>query len=243
MLAASPVSWLAIVGFAAVVQYATGFGFALISVPLLALVVDAHTAVLVALLLGSLGNLTQAIEGRHVVDRGVVGRLVATALIGMPVGWLVFTRADARVLQLTIGLVVLLAVVALARGFTLRGTSARVDVGVGALAGFLTTCTGTNGPPIVALLHARREPPPVFRATTTTTFLAVDLIAITAYAVTGHLTLSHVITTAATIPALVVGAVTGVRARRLLSPNTFRVIVLVLLTATAVTSIVTSLRG
>jgi len=231
---------LFVVAFAAVVQYATGFGFALVSVPLLALVMDAHAAVLTALLLGMLGNFTQAIEGRRVVHRAVVGRLVVTALLGMPVGWWVFTHADARLLQLTIGVVILIAVVALARGFTLHHTSAGVDLGVGALAGFLTTCTGTNGPPIVALLHARRVPPAAFRATTTTTFLAVDIIAVIAYAVSGHLTLSHVVTTLLTVPALALGALVGIRARRLLSPGTFRVIVLVLLSVTGVIAIVTA---
>ncbi len=196
----------AVVGVAAIVQYAAGFGFALVSVPLLALVMDAHDAVLVALLVGTLGNLTQAIEGRRVVDHAVVARILAASLAGMPLGWLVFTRTDARGLQIAIGVAVLITVVALTRGASLHRANTRVDLVVGGLAGFLTTCTGTNGPPIVALLQARREPAEVFRATTTTTFLGLDVIAMGLYAVTGHLTLDHVVRTAATLPALLVGA-------------------------------------
>lgn len=232
---------LVVVAVAAVVQLAAGFGFALVSVPLLALVTDAHQAVLLALLLGTVGNLGQAIEGRRVVDRAVIGRLLLGALVGLPLGWIAFTRSDARVLPLTIGAVILLAVVALARGATLARSSRRVDLLVGALSGALTTCTGAAGPPIVAVLHARREPPEVFRATATTTFLALDVVAIAIYAATGHLTWDQVTMTALALPALAVGALVGVRLRRVLSPQTFRVIVLVLLTVTAATAIITAL--
>ncbi|WP_226346283.1 sulfite exporter TauE/SafE family protein [Agilicoccus flavus] len=147
---------LVVVAVAAVVQLATGFGFALVSVPLLALVTDAHQAVLLALLLATVDNLGQAVEGRKVVDRSVIGRLLLGALVGLPLGCIAFTRSDARVLQLTIGAVILVTVVALARGATLARSSRRVDLLVGTLSGMLTTCTGTNGPPVVAVARAGR---------------------------------------------------------------------------------------
>lgn len=229
-----------VVAFAAVVQYATGFGFALVSVPLLALVTDPHEAVLIGLMLGIVGNISQAIEGRHVADRAVAGRILAGSLVGLPVGWYIYAHTDSRALQLTIGGIILLAVVVLALGLTLREASRRVDLIVGAVTGVLTTCTGTNGPPVVAVLHARRESPAVFRATSTTTFVGLSTMSLLIHGATGHLHLHQFGTVALALPAVAIGAVGGIRVRRLLSPATFRVVVLVLLTATATVAIATA---
>lgn len=231
---------LTVFGFAGIVQFATGFGFALVSVPLLTVVTEPHEAVLLALLMGTIGNLGQAVEGRRHTDRPFVVRIMLAAVLGLPLGWLVFTRSDGAVLQVIIGAITLVAVAVLAAGFRLHRASTRLDLGTGLLVGILTTCTGTNGPPLVSVLHARHVSPPVFRATAATVFLLLDIVAVGLYAVTGHLGLDLIVTTALGIPGLLVGAWLGIRARRLLSPATFRVLVLALLTATAVTAIVTA---
>lgn len=231
---------LAVIGFAGIVQFATGFGFALVSVPLLTFVTAPHQAVILALLVGTVGNLGQSVEGRRHIDRAFVGRILLGSVLGLPVGWLIFTRSDGALLQVIIGAITLAAVLVLAAGFQLHRVSTRVDLGTGLLVGVLTTCTGTNGPPLVSVLHARRVTPPAFRATAATVFLLLDIVAVAIYAATGHLGWDLVGTTALCIPGLVVGAWLGIRARRLLSPAAFRVLVLILLTATAITAIVTA---
>lgn len=228
---------VAVIGFSAIVQFATGFGFALTSVPLLTLVIAPHQAVLLALLVGTFGNVGQMIEGRRLIDRRLIGWLFVGAIAGLPLGWWIFVNSNGTVLQITIGVITLVAVAALARGVTLRRTSRRIDLATGVLSGALTTCTGTNGPPIVAVLHARRVSPPVFRATTATTFVCLDSCAVAFYIATRHIDGALALTAAATVPAIAVGAVLGIQARRLLSPKTFRILVLIMLTLTGVTAI------
>jgi uncharacterized membrane protein YfcA len=109
-----------VIALAATVQLSAGFGFGLAAVPLLSVVVDPHAAVIVALTLATFTNTYQAWSGRHDTDRGVAGRLLAGAAIGMPIGLLVFLQASDRVLGAVIGVAVLVAVVVIARGLDLR---------------------------------------------------------------------------------------------------------------------------
>ncbi len=229
-----------VVAFAAAVQLATGFGFALVCVPLLIVFVDPHLAVLIALQIGLVGALYQAVEGRREIDRGVVGRITVAAFVGLPVGGWVYARSSPEVLKVLIGVIIVTAVVFLARGLSFRRSSPIVDLTAGLLTGFLTTSTGTSGPPIVTVLHARNVSPRVFRATTSTIFSVLDGVAILGYVVTGRFPFWLFLATLATLPGLAVGAWVGIAARRRLSPDAFRVAVLILLAATGLAAIVTA---
>jgi uncharacterized membrane protein YfcA len=229
-----------VIGVSAVVQVVTGFGFALVCVPLLALVVDAHTAVVLALLLGVLVALQQAAAGRGHLDRGVVTRLLGGAAAGLPLGLYAFTHTSARTLTVGIGAMILLTTVLLTRGFTLRRRSPSLDLGLGVLTGFLTTSTGTPGPPLVAVLQARGVTPEVFRATTSLVFATMDLLAVVSFALHGDLTGPLLVVALTTLPGMALGAWIGTQVRPLLSAGTFRVVVLVLLAVAGVSAIATA---
>jgi uncharacterized membrane protein YfcA len=230
----------AVVAFASAVQLATGFGFALVCVPLLILFVDPHLAVLIALQIGLIGALYQAVEGRREINRRVVGRITVAAFVGLPVGGWVYARSSPDVLKVLIGVIIVTAVMFLARGLSIRRSSPIVDLTAGLLTGFLTTSTGTSGPPIVTVLHARNVSPPVFRATTSTIFSVLDGVAIIGYVVTGRFPLWLFLATLATLPGLVLGAWVGIAARRRLSREGFRLALLVLVAEPGLSDVVTA---
>ena len=93
----------------------------------------------------------------------------------------------------------------------------------------------------MTVLQARKVAPPEFRATTSTVFCVLDTAAIVAFAFTGRLTLPLFVATLGTLPGLGIGAWVGTKARRLLSPPTFRVVVLVLLTWSGLAAILSAL--
>jgi uncharacterized membrane protein YfcA len=231
----------AAVALAATVQLAAGFGFGLSAVPLLALVLDPHDAVVVSLSLATLTNGFQAWTGRANADRAVVGRLLAGAAVGLPIGLLVFLSVDDRVLGLIIGGAVLVSVLVIAAGLDLRHAGPALDVGGGLLAGAFTMSTGVNGPPMVFVLQARHFPPDRFRGTITTVFFVLDVVSIVAFAVTGDLHSTVLVAIAVAIPGLVVGVLLGLWLRRHLDPPRFRVLVLVLLTVAGVSAIISAL--
>lgn len=230
-----------VLGFAAAVQMASGFGFALVSVPLLALVVGPHDAVLFALLVGTVFNGWQAVEGRGVVDRGVVARILAGAGLGLPIGYVLYRSLGNESLTLVVGVLVLAVAALLWRGWTLPAAGRTTDVVAGLWTGVLTTSTGTNGPPVVTVLTARGLGSEAFRATATTVFLVLDLLAVCLFTGTGELGAAEGVTALVALPVVVAGGYLGYRARRLLSPAGFRRVVLLLLTATGVAAVLAGL--
>lgn len=229
-----------VIALASVVQLASGFGFALLCVPLLALVIDPHTAVLMALLLGMLGTAYQAVTGRGDFDTGVVVRLLSAAMVGMPLGLLVFSFSSPQDLKIIIGAMILATTALLCRGFTIRERSPSVDLCVGLLTGLLTTSTGTSGPPVVAVLQARGVTADVFRATASVVFTVVDVVAIVGFTVQGRVTWPLLALAICTLPGMGLGAWIGVKVRPLLSPRTFRVLVLVLLALSGLIALTTA---
>lgn len=231
----------AILAFAAAVQMASGFGFALVATPLLAVTVGAHEAVLLALLSALAFNGWQTWEGRADRDTGVVVRLLVGAVAGLPVGYVVYRVTDTRQLTATIGVLVVVSAAALAVRRAQSGGSVAADLAAGVLVGALTTSTGTNGPPAVVLLQTRRLSPEAFRATLTTVFLVADVAAVAVFTASGDLDLDTAGVALACAPALLAGALAGRWCRSLLSPEAFRVGVLVLLAGTGASAVVTAL--
>jgi uncharacterized membrane protein YfcA len=232
-----------VVALAATVQLSAGFGFGLAAVPLLSIVLDAHDAVVVALTLATFTNGYQAWTGRRDADRGVAGRLLAGAAVGLPVGLIVFLRVDDRVLGAIIGVAVLVAVVVIALGLDLRHAGPGLDVAGGVLSGAMTMSAGVNGPPLVFVLQARHFDPLRFRATITSVFFVLDVVSVVVFSATGDLDAEVLTAVAAALPGLAVGAAAGVALRRHLDARRFRILVLSLLTVAGTSAIAAAIRG
>ena len=241
--AASLIGAAAAVALAAIVQLAAGFGFGLTAVPLLSLAVGAHDAVVVALFLATFTNAFQAWTGRRDTDRPVAARLLAGAAVGLPFGFLVYQLVDDRVLRVVIGCSVLVAVIVIALGLDLRHAGRGLDAVGGALTGALTMSSGVNGPPLVFVLQARHFDQHRFRATVTTVFFVLDIVAVVTFAVTGDLDADVLAVVAASLPGLALGAVIGIALRRHLDPRRFRALVLVLLVVAGLSTLVSAVRA
>jgi len=232
-----------VVALAATVQLSAGFGFGLAAVPLLSVVLDAHDAVVVALTLATFTNGYQAWTGRRDADRGVAGRLLAGAALGLPFGLAVFLRADERVLGVLIGLAVLAAVVVIAAGLDLRRAGPGLDVAGGVLSGAMTMSAGVNGPPLVFVLQARRFEPAAFRATITTVFFVLDVVSVAVFTATGDLDGDVAVAVGAALPGLGLGAAAGLVIRRHLDARRFRALVLALLTVAGISALASAAAG
>lgn len=217
---------------AAVAQAVSGFGSSLVAVPLLALAVEPSTAVvaatMVSLVLSAGAWRREAAE----VDVPRARSLTLAGIVGMPVGLLVLTMVSDRSLTLVVAVALLVSVTLMWRRITLPAGRASVW-GAGVTSGFLLTSTGMNGPPLVLSLHGTDLSPRRFRATLQAVFTCQDVVAVAAFALTGHLhaaTLAAVLGGAVGLPA---GWAIGNRIFHRLAPEQFRIIVLggLLLTA------------
>ena len=232
-----------VVALAATVQLSAGFGFGLAAVPLMAIVLDPHDAVVVALTLATFTNGYQAWSGRDHADRPVIGRLLGGAIVGLPIGLVVFLRVEDRVLSAIIGVAVLVAVAVIAMGLDLRHAGPGLDVAGGALAGALTMSAGVNGPPMVFVLQARHFDQVRFRATITSVFFVLDVVSVVVFAATGDLDRDALAAVAVALPGLALGAVAGIWLRQQLDARRFRGLVLGLLTVAGVSAIASAITG
>lgn len=231
-----------IVAVAATVQLAAGFGFALAATPGLAVVLGAREAVVVTLFVATFTNGYQAWSGRRATDRPIVGRMLAGAALGLPVGLLVYLVISERWLQAVIGVAVLVAVVLIGWGIDLRHAGRWLDVGSGVVCGTMTTSTGINGPPLVFALTARRLTPDAFRSTITTVFFILDFVSVVAFAIAGEVGRDVLVAVVASLPGQVAGAAFGLRLRRHLDERRLRLLVLALLTIAGVAALLSAAR-
>jgi uncharacterized protein len=227
---------------ASLTQVLSGFGFALLSVPLMTLAVPTKEAVVISAMLGVGVTTWQAWHGRRHTERAVAQRMVIAAYCGMPIGLWIFVVADDKVLRFALGIAVLLAVVLLAARIDLRHVGSRLDVGTGFISGILNTSLSTNGPPLVFGLQARHLGPDAFRSTINTVFACSNILGITLFVAAGRVTQNGLIAAAVALPAVFLGQFVGYPLRRHLDPERFRYLVLVLLVGAATSAIVSALR-
>jgi uncharacterized membrane protein YfcA len=168
-------AWGALAGttFAAGLLYAvSGFGFAVIAVPLYLLLLDPREAVQVAIIL-STGLALTVIPGlRQNIAAGLLLRLAIGSVAGLPIGLLSFRRLDPLLVRLGIGATILAFAAVVARSrrrpgeprAAFRRTRGR-DVFAGILAGVANALVGMAGPPVLIYLLLAGTAGQIVRAT------------------------------------------------------------------------------
>ncbi|WP_165977281.1 sulfite exporter TauE/SafE family protein [Nonomuraea diastatica] len=217
---------------AAFAQALSGFGFALVAVPLLTLLTGPQTAVTVVTALGGLLALAISVHQRRHIEGRTAFLVTGAGLVGMPFGLLAITALSARSLSVLIACVVLAFALLLGRGATLsRGAGPAAAAGFAS--GALLTSTGMNGPPVVAAFQAMGLQPRELRATLQATFCAGDALAVLGFLAVGRLTADSLLLTAAGLPGMAVGWWLGDRIFARTDPRRFRRIVLAVLVTSA----------
>jgi uncharacterized protein len=234
---------LLIIFATSVVQAVAGFGFALLAVPLMVVVIDLQSAVIISSFVGTLSNMLQSWQLRRNINRNMTRRFVLATAVGSPVGLLLFVYANQSALKIVLGLSILFGVFVLSRGLELQHVSSWLDWIMGILSGVLLMATSTNGPPLVFVLQARRIDPATFRATLNMVFLVSATFGLVMFGLAGEILRSDVNVAAFAIPAMVIGVSTGVVIRKYVQQELFKKIVLFLLTIGGLSSLFGGIFG
>ncbi|WP_420453565.1 sulfite exporter TauE/SafE family protein [Ilumatobacter sp.] len=219
----------AAISLASMVFMIAGFGFSLLAMPLLVLVVPVSDALVIMALLGLGSVVWQGIALRADRDRTLVRRLAITTYLGMPVGLVVLNVADDRSLRLAVGVGVCVATVVLASGLSLPTAGPSLDWGLGALSGVLSTSIGVNGPPLILDLQARGLSPERTRATIAAVFALASPVGLALFVADGRVTREGLIASAIALPGWALGSLAGRAIRPHVAPERFRRLVLGLL--------------
>lgn len=142
------------VTLAGIVTGLTGFGFALVSVPLLLLAMDPAATVVAVLLIGQLTSSANAWGARADIDLALLRALLPGAAVGMIAGSYALRLLDATTLKLTAASLVVAFTLVLALGNPrVRRPAVWREALVGGASGVLATSVGLSGPPVVLLVN------------------------------------------------------------------------------------------
>ena len=227
----------AVLVVAAFVQGVAGFGFGMVAMGLLPLVLPLTVAVPAVAVLGGLSNAAVLAENRGGLRRDAVLPLLAGAFVGVPLGVLFLHEADPRLVERALGIALVLyalhGLLARTAGSGAPPVASRWRDGVGAVAGSLGGVLGgafnTGGPPVVLYVAWRRYPPAVVKAALQCFFLVSTAYQLALFAASGTLSETALRTAAVGLPSLGVGLFAGIALGRRLDAAAFRRVVLVVL--------------
>ncbi len=224
--------------FAALAQGATGFGFAIIALPLFLSVMDSLDAVGLTIILNLLVSFVLVPGLWRQVPKGPLARLSLGSVIGFPIGLAIFLHASLDGVRLAVGLIILLFAVWLAAGSrqakSVDGPRHKgwMDAFVGILSGAMTTALAMPGPSLMLYLSAIGMDKAALRATTLCLFTLSYGTALILQAAVGAVPILIWQTVALAALPTVIGAWAGHRLAPKLGDGLFRTIVLAILVAT-----------
>lgn len=228
---------------AGTMQTVTGFAYALISVPLLAMVTGPREAVLIVLFSGMLMKVFMVYKTWHEGDFSRIGLIFAASLAGSLPGTLFARGIDDGALKIFIGVALLVCMAAL--HFQWRVKIRRhwlAQVVVGILSGFLGATTGFNGPPVVLYMMNENEDKVVMRANLVRYFTLGNLATIGMVLWVSGVPVDNLSTYALiSLPAVLLAWWLGDRVFRGINPALFRRLVMLIIGFSALMTLGTGL--
>lgn len=217
---------------AGVIRGITGFGGAMVMTPPLALLLGPAPAVAVVLLLESIGAAPMVVHARRQVGWRVIGPILVTGCLTVPLGGYLLVTTDALTLRRAISLAVIVFALLLLLGWRYEGRPRlATSIGLGALSGAMAGATSIGGPPVVLYLLSGQEPVAATRANLALFVCAISLVAVAALAALGALGIAELVASAWLAPGYVAGLAAGTKLFSQLSETRFRQFTLLLMIA------------
>ena len=222
---------------AAIVRGYSGFGFSLLVITSLSLLMAPATFIPSIFMLEIAASL-HLLPGiwRDIHWRSLAPLIIGCA-IGTPLGVWLLSNVPAPPMQIALAAFVLGAVYLLWRGFALKtmpGTAA--SAGVGGASGLANGAFGIGGPPVILFYFASPAGNIAGRASLITYFMLTDLIGLAFLSREALVTWNTVYLALLFLPTLILGVWLGARSFKSADPQVFRRWVLVLLAVLAILS-------
>ena len=164
----------------------SGFGSALIFMPLASSMAAPKLVAALLLLIDFVGSLPLLPNAWRHASRKATSVMMAGALVGVPIGTYFLTQLEPVTTRWIISGFVAALLALLLSGWRYRGKEhASLSVAVGGLSGFCSGLAQTGGPPIVGYWLGRPVPSVIARANIILFFAASDFFSAVAYAISG----------------------------------------------------------
>ena len=192
---------LVVTALASLLQGVVGLGFAMVSVPILALI-DPRLAPVPQLLITVPLTLSMAWRERHAMDLSGAAWIIAGRVPGALIGLAFLAVVTGAALDVLIAVIVLIAVAIIASGYHVRRNPG-TDFTAGVFSGTSSLVASIGGPPL-ALLYTNAAGETI-RSSLAAVFTVGILITVGVRAVSGNIVASDVRVAVVLFPALVIG--------------------------------------
>jgi uncharacterized protein len=223
-----------IIFIATLTQTVTGFGVALVSMPLLLLVLDIQVAAPLVALVAGVAEVLLLVYYRANLNGRAVARLIVASLVGIPLGVTLLQQVDAGVITAVLGFVVLIYAL-----YNLIGAywGWRLPVlahtgwayAFGFVSGVLGGAYNISGPPVIIYGNCRRWSPAEFKSNLQGFFLVGSCAVIATHALRGNLTPIVWQNFLIALPAIFLALLVGFQMDKYVNPARFQRVVMVVL--------------
>jgi uncharacterized membrane protein YfcA len=223
---------------AAIVRGFSGFGFSLLSITAISLVMPAREIVPSIFLLEVAASLNLIPSIWRDIDWRGLRWLLLGYVVALPFGVWALANVPAPPMQLALGIFVIVTGIMMLRGFRLEKTPGAVATTVtGAASGVLNGAFGIGGPPVVLFYFSTPAAAAVGRASVIAFFLSTDTLGLAELARKGLVTQQSFIQFGFWLPALLIGVFVGTKGFKHMDQAQFRRAVLWILVVLAVIGI------
>jgi len=218
-------AWATTIVFAgALVQGTAGVGYAIVSAPLLRIVASELVPVSVMIGVWSVA-LATLIRERQDISAAGIGWVLAGRLPGAWIGALLLGVIPARALDISIGGMVLIAVIVMALGLAIP-FNPKTQFLAGLISGTTGTATAVGGPPLAMLYRERKGPE--LRSTLAVVFLAGLSINLATLAVRAQISVDQLLMGVLLIPPSLLGFVGSSSLRKYVDGEPLRWAILII---------------
>ena len=228
---------------AGLIKGLTGFGFALVAVPIMTIFLSPKKVIPIVLIHAILIILVLLYQARKWVDLKRIWPLMIAGVVGMPFGTYLLIVLKVETLKVLIGSVIVLFALAFLKGFKKKIKSEKLAFApVGFISGLLAGSTTMGGPPVILFFTNQGLNKNVFRANIVCYFAALSIATISAYVVGGLITKEVIKYAILLLPAMICGAVTGIKLAHIVKEQLFQNITLIILIVAGLISIASGLN-
>jgi len=213
----------------------SGFGSALIFMPLASSIADPRLVAALLLIIDFVAAAPLLPGAWEKADRKATAVMVTGALIGVPIGTYFLSRLEPVTTRWIISVFVFALLLLLLSGWRYRGKDhAAVSVGIGGLSGFCSGLAQTGGPPIVGYWLGRPIAPVIARANIVLFFGASDFFSAVSYGTAGLITMDALLFALVVGPVYAIGVWSGASLFGKASETVFRAICYALIAAAVI---------
>ncbi|MBS4537745.1 sulfite exporter TauE/SafE family protein [Clostridium sp. D2Q-11] len=228
---------------AGMIQGITSFGFSLLAVPLLGIIMPLKLIVPILVIFSLIMNSMILYKVREYVNLKKIILLIISAIIATPIGANILMNFDENLLKIGVGIIVTISAIAFYLGYKVKFKNEKLAyIPVGILSGLLNGSVSLSGPPVIIFLTNQGVGKQIFRSALTAYFWILNIMTIFTFIYKGLITEEVIKYSVYLLPSLIIGVTLGIRLGDKVKEEVFEKLTVVLIIFMGILSIISGVR-